>query len=290
VKYLRQLLDTWRQFKVVADKKFDEENKIYSSCLQDCCTWDSLNEVDAVCQPQNFVCNELNTETSVFAENCSDNSNGTVNIENVHEVGDKNNVIECCGDGLKESNKNSIVVQTDHQSAANENGTEQIITRVSESLKSDQLSCINAKSLALIADAYGTDDDDDDDDDDDEYNNGGGDDGGGLDDNEKEEEECLSSYNSHRTYDDLRSCSLMPIARSPDNAETEENTGNSNTVDIASGNSDTVDSDRVLDRVMGMLIRVRLKFEKLWSAGLLHYDPTLVTQLLCRVEELYEQN
>lgn len=52
----------------------------------------------------------------------------------------------------------------------------------------------------------------------------------------------------------------------------------------------SVTGDEVLDMVMGMLIRVRLKLERLASANLLLYNPEVLILLLESVESRYELN
>ena len=74
-----------------------------------------------------------------------------------------------------------------------------------------------------------------------------------------------------------------------------ESTGDDKILNAASGGSiDEVndmcesDSDEVLDLVMGMLIRVRLKLERLYVADLLPYKPDVIVTLLEMVESKYE--
>ena len=74
-----------------------------------------------------------------------------------------------------------------------------------------------------------------------------------------------------------------------------ESTGDDKILNAASGGSiDEVndmcesDSDEVLDLVMGMLIRVRLKLERLYIADLLPYKPDVIVTLLEMVESKYE--
>ncbi|XP_053409350.1 uncharacterized protein LOC123561272 isoform X2 [Mercenaria mercenaria] len=54
--------------------------------------------------------------------------------------------------------------------------------------------------------------------------------------------------------------------------------------------ADSVAGESVLDTVMGMLIRTRMKLEKLTDSHLMKYNPTVLINLIASVEELYEED